>query len=160
MDSFLRYFSFSYRDFRESTDPYSEMSMFWNVTAARLAFIIVFEHAVFFTVYLMQWLVPDVPRKIQNKIDHERYIDQHERWASETNKDHFKDVAIATDAMMRMFNAPNRNTQSPTIKTDHKSPTIKTNGKSPTIKTNGKSPTPVWIKRKQTGVRISPQDKR
>ncbi|CAF4235602.1 unnamed protein product, partial [Rotaria magnacalcarata] len=46
-----------YQDFRDSTGPYyAHTSMYWNVTAARLAFIIVFEHIVFFTIYLIQWM--------------------------------------------------------------------------------------------------------
>jgi len=55
----------------------------------------------------MQWLVPDVPKTIQNKIDHERYIDQRERWASKTTEDHFKDAVIASEALSKMINRPN-----------------------------------------------------
>ncbi|CAF0946662.1 unnamed protein product [Adineta ricciae] len=87
-----------YRDFRESTSPYSQTTVYWNVLAARLAFIIVFEHLVFFIIYLMYWLVPSVPKTIQNKIDRERYIDQRERWASKERDDTFKDVAMAAQA--------------------------------------------------------------
>jgi len=81
--------------------------MFWNITAARLAFIIVFEHVIYFTIYLIQWLVPDVPKTIQNKIDHERYIDQRERWASKTNEDHFKNAIIASEALSKLMNRSN-----------------------------------------------------
>ncbi|CAF4512927.1 unnamed protein product [Rotaria socialis] len=94
-----------YRDFREPNGPhYSQTSMYWNVLAARLAFIIVFEHAVFFIIYLMDWLVPDVPQTIQNKINHERYIDQYERWASKTTEKNFKHAAIASEAIFKMAN--------------------------------------------------------
>jgi hypothetical protein len=81
--------------------------MFWNIISARLAFIIVFEHVIYFTVYLIQWLVPDVPKTIQNKIDHERYIDQRERWASKASEDHFKDAIIASEALSKMMNRSN-----------------------------------------------------
>jgi hypothetical protein len=101
---------FSYRDFREDTGPYYyQTSVYWNITAARLAFIVVFEHVIFFIVYLMQWLVPDVPKTIQNKIDHERYIDQRERWASKTTENHFKDAAIASEALVKIMKRPNGN---------------------------------------------------
>lgn len=94
----------SYRDFRETTGPlYLQTAVYWNVTAARLAFIIVFEHVIFFIIYLIQWLVSDVPRVIQNKIDHERYIDQRERWGSKTTEDHLKTVAISSEAISRMI---------------------------------------------------------
>jgi hypothetical protein len=83
------------------------------VIAGRLAFIIVFEHVIYFIVYLMEWLVPDVPKKIQNKIDHERYIDQRERWISKTNEDNFKDAVIVSEAISKMVKLPNVHTQSP-----------------------------------------------
>jgi hypothetical protein len=83
--------------------------MYWNVTAARLAFIIVFEHVIFFAIYLMQWLVPDVPQKIQNNIDHERYIDQRERWASKTTADCLKTAVISSEAISKMIKRANGN---------------------------------------------------
>src|SRR5690348_5638753 len=98
---------FSYRDFRESSSPYSETIIYWNVLAARLAFIIVFEHLIFFIIYLIEWLIADVPEKIQNKIDHEHFIDQRERWASRTNKENFQDAIIASEAVSKMINIPN-----------------------------------------------------
>ena len=56
----------------------------------------------------MQWLVPDVPKKIQNKIDHERYIDQRERWASKSTENQLKDAVVASEALARMLKFPNR----------------------------------------------------
>lgn len=100
-----------YRDFREQAQPYEQTSLYWNITAARLAFIIVFEHVIFFIVYVMQWLVPDVPRKIQDKIDHERYIDQRERWSSKRSDDTFKDAVIATEAVSQLLKRANGNTR-------------------------------------------------
>ncbi|CAF3386640.1 unnamed protein product [Rotaria socialis] len=77
-----------YRDFRESTGPYyAHTSMYWNVAAARLAFMIVFEHTVFFTIYLIQWMIPDVPKDIQVKIAHELYMEQNERWNNKENEE-------------------------------------------------------------------------
>ncbi len=104
---------FSYRDFREQDQPYEQTSMFWNITAARLAFIIVFEHVIFFTIYLMQWLVPDVPKTIQNKIDHERYIDQRERWTSKTSENHFRDAVIASEVLSKIMQCSNGNIKVP-----------------------------------------------
>jgi hypothetical protein len=93
---------FSYRDFRASINPYDYTITYWNVLAARLSFIIVFEHLVFFTIYLLQWLVPDVPKKIQDKIDHERYIDQRERWANRTIEQQLSTVVTASEAIVKM----------------------------------------------------------
>lgn len=98
----------SYRDFREPTEPlFSQTAVYWNVTAARLAFILIFEHVIFFAIYLMQWLVPDVPQKIQNNIDHERYIDQRERWASKTTADCLKTAVISSEAISKMMKRAN-----------------------------------------------------
>jgi hypothetical protein len=108
---FIRERSFigrSYRDFRESSGPsYSQTLTYWNVTAARLAFIIVFEHLIFFIVYLMQWLVSDVPTAIENKIAHERYIDQRERWASKMTEDHFQSAVASSEALTRLLQLSN-----------------------------------------------------
>ena len=90
---------FSYRDFRASSNPYSHTLIYWNVLAARLAFIVVFEHLIYLTVYILQWVVPDVPQKIQDKIKHERYIDQRERWGAQTAESKFKGAVIATEAI-------------------------------------------------------------
>ncbi|CAF1416043.1 unnamed protein product [Adineta steineri] len=95
-----------YRDFRSSAAPYSESLIYWNVLAARLAFIIVFEHAVFFIIYIMNWLVPDVPKTIQNKIDHKRYIDQRERCTHETTDEKSEQNAVASEAISRIFRPP------------------------------------------------------
>ena len=82
---------------------YDHTAVYWNVTAARLAFIIAFEHLIFFIIYIMEWLVPDVPRSIKNKIDHERYIDQRERWASKTPDEQLP-ATLAAVAAISKFN--------------------------------------------------------
>lgn len=99
---------FSYRDFRELNGPLHERTLtYWNVLAARLAFIIVFEHVIFFIIYMINWLVPDVPKTIQDKIDHERFIDQLERWASKKTENHFKDTAVSSESLSKIINHPN-----------------------------------------------------
>ncbi|CAF3809059.1 unnamed protein product [Rotaria magnacalcarata] len=101
-----------YQDFRESTGPYyAHTSMYWNVTAARLAFIIVFEHIVFFTIYLIQWMIPDVPKDIQDKIDHERYMEQNERWNNKENEE--KHRSNYSHRTSNRDDVSNNHTQSP-----------------------------------------------
>jgi len=107
---------------------------------------------IFFLIYLIAWLVPDVPKKIQNKIDHERFIDQRERWTSRTNEKNFKDAIIASEAISKLIRLPNEKTKSP-IKPGIKSP-IKPDNKSP-IKPNRKSPNRKGLIR----IRVSPEDK-
>lgn len=65
---------FGYRDFRESTGPnYEYTSLHWHIIAARLAFMIVFENLIYFFVYLIQSIIPDVSSKTQEGIDRQRY---------------------------------------------------------------------------------------
>ncbi|CAF4427019.1 unnamed protein product [Adineta steineri] len=69
----------------------------------------------------MNWLVPDVPKTIQNKIDHERYIDQRERWTThETTDEKFKQAAVASEAISKM-RRPSNNLPSSTLETNDQS---------------------------------------
>ncbi|CAF3476960.1 unnamed protein product [Rotaria socialis] len=82
-----------YRDFRESIGPYySHTTVYWNVTAARLAFILVFQQLVSFITYLIECLTSDVPKHIKKKIAHERYIEEHARWTSKKTEENFRNV--------------------------------------------------------------------
>ncbi|XP_060118754.1 anoctamin-9 [Heteronotia binoei] len=54
-----------YRDYRNS-DDYSYSVMFWHVFAARLVFLIVFEHVALCIKLIAAWFVPDVPRRVKN----------------------------------------------------------------------------------------------
>jgi hypothetical protein len=89
--------------------------MYWNVTAARLAFIVVFEHVIFFIIYVMQWLVPDVPKSVQDKIAHERSIDQKERWASKSKASPLDQAHPAVQALMKMEKQPSAEPKGNTI---------------------------------------------
>eukprot|EP00052_Salpingoeca_macrocollata_P017275 m.140206 g.140206 ORF g.140206 m.140206 type:complete len:929 (-) comp20332_c1_seq2:56-2842(-) len=47
---------------------------FYEVWAARLGFLIVFEHVVFLTKALVQYIIPDVPHAIELKVKREAYL--------------------------------------------------------------------------------------
>lgn len=52
-----------YRGYRmayNSTEPYDLSPVYWHVFAARLAFVVIFEHLVFIITAFMQFLIPDV----------------------------------------------------------------------------------------------------
>lgn len=52
-----------YRGYRMSynaTDQYDLSPVYWHVFAARLAFVVIFEHLVFVITAFMQFLIPDV----------------------------------------------------------------------------------------------------
>ncbi|XP_057304531.1 anoctamin-7-like isoform X4 [Hydractinia symbiolongicarpus] len=60
-----------YRDFR---DPNGEMTAFyWHLLALKLGFVIVFEHFVFATHKLIDFLVPDIPEELDIAIKREAY---------------------------------------------------------------------------------------
>ncbi|XP_003740347.1 anoctamin-7 [Galendromus occidentalis] len=61
-----------YRDFR---DPEGNRTMFyWELLAARFAFVLVFEHVVFMVCRLIDIVVPDVPQELLIKVKRERYL--------------------------------------------------------------------------------------
>ncbi|XP_071974220.1 anoctamin-9 isoform X3 [Engystomops pustulosus] len=53
-----------YRDYRN--DDYSFSVQFWHIFAARLGFVIVFEHVAVCIKFIAAWFVPDVPQAVQN----------------------------------------------------------------------------------------------
>ncbi|XP_038673116.1 anoctamin-7-like [Scyliorhinus canicula] len=61
-----------YRDFR---NPNGHFNMtYWNLMAIRLAFVIVFEHVVFFIARMIDLLVPDIPESVEIKLKRVRYM--------------------------------------------------------------------------------------
>lgn len=49
-----------YRQPHNSSEPYDLSPVYWHVFAARLAFVVIFEHLVFVITAFMQFLIPDV----------------------------------------------------------------------------------------------------
>ncbi|TFJ98978.1 Anoctamin-9 [Platysternon megacephalum] len=61
-----------YRDYRNS-DDYNHSVQFWHVFAARLAFLILFEHVALCIKLIAAWYVPDVPQSVKNKHLQKKY---------------------------------------------------------------------------------------
>ncbi|NWI68148.1 ANO9 protein, partial [Todus mexicanus] len=55
-----------YRDYRNA-DDYSYTVQFWHIFAARLAFLILFEHVALCVKVIAAWYIPDVPQSVKNK---------------------------------------------------------------------------------------------
>lgn len=53
-----------YRNGPEERNPYDLSPQYWHVFAARLAFVVVFEHLVFAITGIMQYAIPDVPSAV------------------------------------------------------------------------------------------------
>ncbi|KAL4640703.1 anoctamin-4 isoform X2 [Arapaima gigas] len=78
-----------YRDYREppdSEEPYSYTLQFWHVLAARLAFIIVFEHMVFTIKNLIAYLIPDLPKDLRDRMRREKYLIQEMMYEAELER--------------------------------------------------------------------------
>ncbi|XP_037616622.1 anoctamin-4-like [Sebastes umbrosus] len=78
-----------YRDYREppdSADPYAYTLQFWHVLAARLAFIIVFEHMVFAIKTLIAYLIPDLPKDLRDRMRREKYLIQEMMYEAELDR--------------------------------------------------------------------------
>uniref|UniRef100_A0A3B4BL81 Anoctamin n=1 Tax=Periophthalmus magnuspinnatus TaxID=409849 RepID=A0A3B4BL81_9GOBI len=68
-----------YRDFRYPpghTREYEFTVYYWHVVAAKMAFIIVVEHIVYFTKFVLSYLIPDVPYAVKEQIKREKYLTQ------------------------------------------------------------------------------------
>uniref|UniRef100_A0A8C1H033 Anoctamin n=1 Tax=Cyprinus carpio carpio TaxID=630221 RepID=A0A8C1H033_CYPCA len=61
-----------YKAFRDEKGKYT--LVYWELLAARLGFIIAFEHMVFFVLRVIDWMVPDIPESLELKIKRERYL--------------------------------------------------------------------------------------
>lgn len=67
-----------YQDYRH--DPtkgdlaYERTTVFWNVMAARLIFVVLFENTVAVVMILVRWLIPDVSGELRDQIRREAYI--------------------------------------------------------------------------------------
>ncbi|MBN3321994.1 ANO4 protein, partial [Atractosteus spatula] len=78
-----------YRDYREppnSKQPYTYTLQFWHVLAARLAFIIVFEHLVFTIKNLISYLIPDLPKDLRDRMRREKYLIQEMMYEAELER--------------------------------------------------------------------------
>uniref|UniRef100_G3U2S5 Anoctamin n=1 Tax=Loxodonta africana TaxID=9785 RepID=G3U2S5_LOXAF len=80
------FMDFRYRDYRGppwSSKPYEFTLQYWHILAARLAFIIVFEHLVFGIKSFIAFLIPDVPQDLYDRIRREKYLVQEMMYEAE-----------------------------------------------------------------------------
>ncbi|XP_028425965.1 LOW QUALITY PROTEIN: anoctamin-6 [Perca flavescens] len=68
-----------YRDFRNPPGhprQYQYNIYYWHVIAAKMAFIIVVEHIVYLTKFILSYVIPDVPYAVKEQIKREKYLTQ------------------------------------------------------------------------------------
>lgn len=66
-----------YRGYRmpyNSANAYDLSPVYWHVFAARLAFVVIFEHLVFIITAFMQFLIPDIPRELKTQMQREQLL--------------------------------------------------------------------------------------
>ncbi|GIX71860.1 anoctamin-1 [Caerostris extrusa] len=66
-----------YRDHRNAPweeDKYSFSDEYWLLLAIRFAFVLIFENLILMLTTLLRWLIPDVPKKLMERIRHENFI--------------------------------------------------------------------------------------
>ncbi|NXR62842.1 ANO6 protein, partial [Rhadina sibilatrix] len=68
-----------YRDLRYPPGhqhQYEHNIYYWHVMAAKLAFIIVMEHVIYFVKFIISYVIPDVSQKTKSKVKREKYLTQ------------------------------------------------------------------------------------
>ncbi|XP_078077110.1 anoctamin-1a [Mustelus asterias] len=66
-----------YIDYREppwSSQAYDLSKAFWSVLAARLAFVIIFQNLVMFMSDFVDWMIPDIPKEISERMSKEKSL--------------------------------------------------------------------------------------
>ncbi|XP_074649330.1 anoctamin-4-like [Tubulanus polymorphus] len=78
-----------YRDYRSAPDTPNEYEFtltYWHIFAARISFVIVFEHVVILLTWLLNVLIPDVPRSVKDQMLRENYIAKEAIYEIESRK--------------------------------------------------------------------------
>ncbi|XP_033223638.1 anoctamin-4 isoform X2 [Belonocnema kinseyi] len=66
-----------YRGYRTGPeDHYGLSPQYWHVFAARLAFVVIFEHLVFALTGIMSYIIPAVPKSVATQLQRERLLAQ------------------------------------------------------------------------------------
>ena len=65
---------YRYKEYFDPVEPYDFNRQYFFVLAVRLGFVIIFQYFVFFTVGFLDWLIPDVPRKLEVRMKRENYV--------------------------------------------------------------------------------------
>lgn len=66
--------SLRYPGYHDSTYPYNHSEQYWNLIAARLAFVVVFFFVVHSITAMIAWIVPDVPENLKFKMEREKQV--------------------------------------------------------------------------------------
>jgi len=68
---------FRYTEYRNppwDERPYKRPLIYWHILAARLAFVVVFQNVVSLVTLAVDWLIPDISRKLKDEMKKEAYL--------------------------------------------------------------------------------------
>lgn len=70
---------------------YKRSLTYWNILAARFAFVVVYQNIVGFTVMIVQWIIPDIPKKLTSQIKRQtllvnQYIIKQEQFRAKSKR--------------------------------------------------------------------------
>ncbi|XP_067850237.1 anoctamin-1a isoform X2 [Heptranchias perlo] len=105
-----------YKDYREppwSSQPYDLSKEFWSVLAARLAFVIIFQNLVMFMSDFVDWMIPDIPKEISERMSKEKLLMVELFLKEEQTKLHIVEALSSQEKERRMENfdeGPKENT--------------------------------------------------
>lgn len=54
-------------------EKYKRPTLYWHILAARLAFVVVYQNVVTLVIMVVQWAIPDVPKRLQSQMKKELY---------------------------------------------------------------------------------------
>lgn len=63
-----------YSEFRNPywhDEKYKRPTLYWHIIAARLAFVVVYQNVVTFVIMVVQWAIPDIPKRLRTQIKRE-----------------------------------------------------------------------------------------
>lgn len=65
-----------YKGYHEDFYPYKRSREYWNILAARLAFVFVFQFIVYFITTFIAWIIPDIPEELEYKKKREKELEK------------------------------------------------------------------------------------
>ena len=63
-----------YKGYHNNYYPYDRSTEYWNILAARLAFVFVFQFVVYAIASFIAWIVPDTPEELEYKMKREKEL--------------------------------------------------------------------------------------
>ncbi|XP_052868108.1 anoctamin-5-like [Anopheles cruzii] len=63
-----------YRNPPDDARPYKRPSIYWQILAIRLTFVVIYQNLVSFVQIVVAWAIPDVPGRLQDQIKREQYL--------------------------------------------------------------------------------------